>query len=449
MRVGSKRLLILVLISLLGWPASAAQDELLTDMVEIMREEGVIDDAEYSRMREKAARRDAETSWWERLTFSGDLRVRYETFVYNRDALGQDRPSRGRARYRARLKLEADINDHIDAVVRISTGEDNSRSGNQTLGSGNDFDSDSIFVDRAYMILTPWADGALPWGESGYLGVEIGRMNNPFHWSKKVSPDYLLWDRDIGLEGIQIKSAWDVANAVQVFFNTGYYQIDENSTAKDPGLAAAQLGAHVQASEKVKVGARFTYYGFNNLDSGFLGRGVTVMGATGLSTSAGGNTKSPVAGSGGMFGLTGNDRINVIEAGAYLDLAFLEDWPITLFGTVSSNLSAQSLGFGVNDLAWMLGAHAGDKKKTVNAGLLYGVIEADAFPSQFIDSDFTDGKTNREGLSFWVTRQILANTDLRVETFYGEELETTSPFFDKSSANARRWRVRGDIQVKF
>ena len=77
------------------------------------------------------------------------------------------------------------------------------------------------------------------------------------------------------------------------------------------------------------------------------------------------------------------------------------------------------------------------------------MIEADAFPSQFIDSDFTDGKTNREGLSFWVARQILANTDFKLETFYGEEIETASPFFDKSTKNAQRSRVRGDVQVKF
>lgn len=423
---------LLALVSV--WAAPVwADDTGLTDMVEIMREEGVINDSQYEQMHSKAARREAKKHWTDRLTFSGDLRVRYEAFVYGTDALGDGRPSRQRARYRVRLQGVADINDHVDAVFRIATGEDDIRSTNQSFGKGLDFDPDSIFMDRGYLVLTPWANGALPHGESGYLGVEVGKMGNPYHWSKSISPDYMLWDRDINLEGGQLKTHWDAAEAVQIFLNTGYYVVDEKSTGHDPGLFAAQIGTHVKALEDVEVGGRFTYYGFNQVDSSFLTR-----------TSMLANTTS-----GGLFGLTDGSWINVVEGSAYLAISCLEDWPISLFGNVSSNLSAQNLGFGTQDLGWLVGFQAGDKKKWVNAGFLYGEVEADFFPTQFIDSDFTDGATNRQGLSFWFTRQILSNTDLKVETFYGKELETLSPLFDASTADARRWRVRADVQVKF
>jgi hypothetical protein len=103
---------------------------------------------------------------------------------------------------------------------------------------------------------------------------------------------------------------------------------------------------------------------------------------------------------------------------------------------------------GTQSLAWLIGVQAGDKKKFVNAGLLYGSIAADAFPSQFIDSDLTDGRTNRQGLNFWVARQILESTDFKFETFYGEEIER-APLFALSNVSARRWRMRADVQVKF
>ncbi|MBW2361034.1 MAG: putative porin [Deltaproteobacteria bacterium] len=467
MRCWTRSALIAVLGTLWGLPASADGGE-LTDMVEIMREEGVIDDSQYSQMRSKAERRDAETHWWERLTFSGDMRMRYESFVYDKDVQGNSRANRGRARYRARLRLEADINDHIDAVVRLTTGRD-SRSTNQTLGRGADFDPDEIFFDRAYLVVTPLKGGALPGGESGYFGVEIGRMSNPFFWSKKVSPDYLLWDHDIGLEGIQMKTSWDAANAIQLFLRGGYYEIQEVSRGSDPGLIGAQIGANVRAADKVKVGGRVTYFGFNNVSSSFLERGVSLSGGSLIScpgfvpgadnpaldcsiganaTSAAGNTEM-LPGGGPPFGLTDDSHVHVIEGSVYVALDFIEDWPITAFGNVSSNLSAQNLGHGEQDLAWLVGVQTGDKKKFVNAGFVYEEIEADAFPSQFIDSDITDGRTNRKGLSFWLARQILENTDLKFEALYGEELETASPLFDKSTRDARRWRMRGDVQVKF
>jgi hypothetical protein len=450
------------IVAICSLPA-AADDGELTEMVEIMREEGVIDDAQYSQMRAKAEKRDSSVEWWERLTFSGDMRVRYESFVYDTDVQGNDRSSRSRGRYRVRLMLEADINDHIDAVLRIASGQDNSRSTNQTLGRGFDFDPDEIWVDRAFLVVTPLADGALPGGESGYLGIETGRVNNPYHWSKTVSPDYMLWDRDIGLEGIQMKAAWDATNTLQLFLNTGYYVLNERVLGDDPGLLAAQVGAHVWASENVKVGGRFTYYGFNDVDTGFLARGVgpltsseifcpnfgpedvcTVALLAANSTIAGGNTWA----GGGLFGMTDGSWISVVEGSAYVSLGFVEDWPVTLFGSVSSNLEAQSLGMGKQGLAWLLGIQAGDKRKWVNAGFLYGSIQADAFPSQLIDSDLTEGRTNREGLSFWLVREVLRNTDLKLETFYGHEIET-APLFDVSTRDARRWRVRGDIEVKF
>lgn len=426
--------------------AALADDVGLSDMVEIMREEGVIDDGQYAQMKSKAEKREAKKSWTERLQLWGDARLRYEGFVYDKDAFGDYHDNRGRFRYRLRLDGKGEINDHVDAFFRLATGDDN-RSTNQTLGGDQaDFDPDGIFVDLAYLTLTPWADGALPRGESGYLGVDLGKVKNPYFWSKSISPDYLLWDRDITLEGGNLRTDWDVARTVNLFLNGGYYVDKENSSGGDPGLMAAQLGTHVAALDWLQVGGRVSYYGFTTVDEDFLNRGMDDSLSTNSSTDGGGNQGIV----GGPYGLTNSRWINVLEGSVYATFSCLEDWPITIFGNVSGNLSAQAIGMlSEQELAWMAGVQAGDKKKYVNVGLLYGYIEADAMPSQFIDSDLLDGRTNRRGFAFWVARQLAENISAKVELFKSHEIEKNVIDPQYSVVDARRWRMRADLEVKF
>ena len=97
----------------------------------------------------------------------------------------------------------------------------------------------------------------------------------------------------------------------------------------------------------------------------------------------------------------------------------------------------------------MVGAEVGSKKKWIQLGLLYAEIEANAFPSMFIDSDLTDGRTNRKGWSVYATRQILENTDFRIETLVSDEIHSSIPPYEFSATDSDRVRVRADIEVKF
>ena len=45
----------------------------------------------------------------------------------------------------------------------------------------------------------------------------------------------------------------------------------------------------------------------------------------------------------------------------------------------------------------MVGVELGDKKKYAQVGAGYAHLEANAFPSMFVESDLYDGQTNREG----------------------------------------------------
>jgi hypothetical protein len=440
------KLALVAVATALGLAApSWADDADLTDMVEIMHEEGVIDDSQYAQMRSKAERREDKKSWTDRFSMWGDFRLRWESFWHRNDAFGDQRDDRHRGRYRLRLNVRADVNDRLSAFVRLASGQDDDRSTNTTLGSTPDFGPDLIFIDRAYLRFTPSPDGSL-FGESGRLAFEGGKVPDPYVWKK--GRDFLLWDNDINFEGVSMLSAWNPQEAFELFFNTGYYVIDENGSSQDPGLYAAQIGAHWTPLDALAVGGRVSYFGFSSLDTSFLVRGaessttVRVEGTRVVrdATSGGGNTvddiDAPTA-----FGLTDGRQAHVGELSAYATWSGFESWPMTLFGTVSQNFSAESvLGSGDQDLAWMVGFEVGDKKRYFLLGGLYAWLEANAFPSQFVDSDLFDGRTDRKGFALYGTRSLLSNTDLNLTVFWSKEIE---------DENARRVRLQGDVVVKF
>ena len=154
-------------------------------------------------------------------------------------------------------------------------------------------------------------------------------------------------------------------------------------------------------------------------------------------------------------GLNGNldgDPFNVVETAAYLTYEGFESWPITVYGDFARNLDAESSelfpGVGREDTAWGVGVEVGDSRKVVKLGGGYWSIQANAFPSMFIDSDFLDGRTNRQGWAFYGAKQILENTELKLTLFLIEPVRTGMAF-EELVANSDRIRMQSDIVFKF
>ena len=419
--------------------ADPQADPALTELVQILKNQGVLDEAEYTHLTAKAAKQEEKQSWTDRITLWGDLRGRYEGFFYTGD--DDDVPDRSRLRYRLRLNGKAEINSRAQVLFRIASGSDDNRSTNQTLGNDPDFASDAIWIDRAYVRISPFVDGLLP-GEGGTAWIEFGKVPNPYVW--KHGKDFMLWDHDINLEGANVLFENDISDRINVFASTGYYVVDELSSHADPNLVAGQVGGHFRLADGVTAGTRVSYFRFGDMNEAEIGRGVD--GTDGV-TSGGGNI---------VDGLTGDPfggSMNVIESGVYLDLDLIESWPITLYANVSSNLSAESSDLfpqaGREDLAWGVGGEIGDKKKWLKLGIGYWQIEANAFPSQFIDSDLFDGYTNRKGFAFYGSRQILENTDLNITALLSDPIDDSLPAFADSVAKAERVRIQADMIFKF
>jgi hypothetical protein len=434
---------------LLGSPAQGADDAPndpgLTALVQTLRDRGVIDEQEYTEISAKAAAKQAEQApgWWERISVWGDFRARYEGVWYENDPSGDDLESQQRGRYRLRVGMRADINDYLAAVIQLATGGGDNRSANQTLGGNLDWGKDLIQVDLAYVALTPFPDeGQLPL--DGTFVVEAGRVPNPFLW--KNGRDALLWDNDINPEGVDFRFTAKPADPVEVFLNTGYFIDDENSQAKDPGLFGLQVGSNVRAAETLSLGGKFTFYRFVSLDEAFVERGASSTNGPSV-TAGGGNILD------GLTGSADGGNMSVVTTNVYLRSTWLEWLPATLYAGYSNNLSAEaSVLFpqaGKENETWTVGVELGDKKRTLQVGAAYAYLEANAFPSMFVESDFYDGQTNRKGWMVNGTRQLFSNTDLVVTAFLSKAIDTALPAFEDSVSGSHRLRLQADLLVKF
>ena len=374
-----------------------------------------------------------------RFKFGGSMRGRFEFFRFSEDETGTKKDTRGRIRYRFRLDGKITLNNRANFQFRLVSGND-SRSGNQTLGDPVDFGPNNFAIRSAAMVLTPWPDGRLP-DDKGYWTFDFGRVKNAFVW-KGHGKDMMLWDNDISLAGAGTQFGHQLGSPSRFWFNTGYYVIDEEGSGVDPYITPAQIG-FLFGGDNVKAGIRGSYWYFAELDSSFIQRGVD--GAGGV-TSSGGNIPDGLTGS--VYGGT----LKVLSTQAFVS-AKAGPVPLTAFGGYSTNLSAEPSqifpGIGKNAVAWNAGLEGGTKKKVIKLGLVWYYIKANAFPSQFIDSDFLDGHTNRQGPLFYLSKQVLKATDFNTQIFWSDAIETDDPGYGDSAKASERVRVQVDLLYRF
>ena len=105
-------------------PAAAADDEALSRILDILREEGLIDEARHAELESEVKKKAEKRAWLDRINIWGDFRGRYENFLFDDDrvtrAAGDSLSDRHRARYRARLNLSAEVASRATVSGRIS-----------------------------------------------------------------------------------------------------------------------------------------------------------------------------------------------------------------------------------------------------------------------------------------------------------------------------------------
>jgi len=434
-----------------------AEPTAMEEVLGILRAEGVIDQAAQEKLlakyavEQKNAANDAAGilggfEWY------GDLRVRYEAFRFDEDALGNERDDRDRFRFRGRFGFKKKVNDWVKVGVRLASGGGDKDSTNQTLGGNSDFANDQIFFDRA------WVDLTLMKNDNSSISLVAGRVPNPYTW--KNGKDFVIWDGDVNPEGAYITGSLTPSEKSEVFFSFGSFIARENDGGSDPKIVGTQLG-YTGGSGDLGFGIRTSLYEYRSLDDGFLTAAFNEGNAIGNVTRDAMGKITDVAGDGGAFD---NGRARVGDLTGFLSLKMSEALPVTLYGTYARNFEADSFTFtggatpvsiDDEDTAWGVGLEVGDKKKNVKVGFGYFHLEANSVVSQFTDSDLFDGRTNREGFIVYLSRQVAKNTEFGLTYFDGDDIEDDGAFLGStgplgpSLQDADRRRLQADFQVKF
>jgi hypothetical protein len=401
-------------------PAAAADDGVIQEVLAILKDRGVVDQAKYDELvARNAAYETKQASLLSKVIWTGDFRARLENFWYDRDPVGGNPDNRNRARYRLRLGATLPVNEWLTAGFKLASGESENRSTNRTLGVGADFDRDTIAIDEA------WLQLKLPI-DFGTTNVVFGKQSNPFLW--KNGKDYLVWDPDYSPEGVSVRWTMQPSATASLFANAGYFLIEEKSAAKDPHFLALQLGGQLQPTEKLAFGGRATWYSYGSLNSAFFTR-QNAFGNVGLSDDG--------------------EGLDQVELSAYARDTHFAAWPVLLHAHYAKNLDAALVpGEGRQDTGWGVALEVGDPKQVALLGVGYYRLEADFAPALYVDSDLTDGITNRKGWAFYGTRQVLPNTELSLSLFLSDPLDE-SPVFATSLAGSERLRLQTDVVVKF
>ena len=294
---------------------------------------------------------EANSSWVDRVSFYGDLRLRYE----NIDEEGVAGSSRERERGLARIGLKADVSPNVKVIFGLATGGDNPVSRNVTGDGG--FTTKEIGFELMY----------IDWSARDDLSVYAGKMKNPLFRAGGVP---LIWDGDLNPEGIAA-----VYSQGMFFANAGIFAVEERSSEDDSRLRALQGGIKTDIGEAGTLTAGLGYFEYTN----------TIGFEPFYDGSANGNTVDA----------NGNYvyEYRNTEAFAQFDTK-LGEWPFRVYAHYTVNGEVD-----VEDTAYAFGAKLGSAKKqgAQEVSYTYQDIEADSVIGTFNDSDFGGGGTDSSG----------------------------------------------------
>lgn len=323
----------------------------------------------------KTDRAVAGDDWTSKVEVNGDLRYRHE--MIDDDAKDD---TRTRHRVRARIGIDAKLDDELSLGFRLASGSDDPVSTNQTLDGS--FTSKNIVLDRAFFAWAPVETG---------LKITGGKMGNPFY---KPAKGALIWDGDLNPEGMA--ATWKNKNGETSFWATaaGFF-VDERSGDKNAALFGGQAGLKYDMdASSFTVGA--SYYTYSELqgalyDDDFFG-----------------NTAD-----GDMFMYD----YDLLEA--FAEFSFeAGEMPIKLYGDYVSNSDPDE-----NNTGFLFGFELNKAKKPGSWKLAYDYreIEADAVMAAYSDSDFGGGGTDAKGHRFAGAYQVSKAAQLAATLFVNEK----------------------------
>jgi len=365
---------------------------------------------------------EALPQWIQNIKLSGDFRLRYQyDHAKKLTPKSTQTNDESRGRIRARVGIDAKVNDKITVGVGLATGstdttsKDAARSGNQTLGGG--FAKKAIDLDYAYVQYTP-----ISWAS-----VIAGRMKNPL-WE----PSDLIWDTNIRPEGGLVKLEKNLTANTQIFATLGALIVDESATmGADPTMLVTQAGVKQSFGEKVTVKGALEYYETLNA------KGKKLPGTTGTNTNVGGNLTHDFSDLAPMVEVAFNDLFKPI----HLDIPYF-----AFYGEFVDNLNSlvknRNTGFILGN---RFGYEKIEKWADWQLNLNYAMLGKDATLDTLPNADRYGGKTGLRAYQSAFNYGLGKNTWLTLCYYYAYQLKGNFGVTQSKPASV----VQVDWNVKF
>lgn len=357
-------------------------------------------------------------AWVQNIKLKGDLRLRYQ-YKHSKTTLDAQRDSHV-GRVRARLGLEAKINEKLIAGIGMATNADGDpRSTNITFGDkdGGYSSKMGVRLDYAYAKYSPFL----------WLDLVGGKMllNNVL-WE----PTDLMWDTDITPEGAVIALNKNLNSDLNVFLNTSAMILDDDETSDSNSSNAfmVQPGVNYKINDKLSLKGAFSYYNF-----------WSVKGATPSSFSGSTNTRSGTYYRYNYHNISPAVELKILEP--FGALGFKQIETAKIFGEYVNNLVVTKGASGFS-CGFQLGNDKIEKWRDWQIRYVYAMLGQDAVLDVLPDSDRYSGKTGIR------SHEASFNFGLGKNTFFGLDIYRSWNIIG-TSTKAPETLVQADFNFKF
>lgn len=346
--------------------------------------------------------------WWERLTFSGDFRARYEGFFQD------ERENRHRERFRLRIGLRTNITDEIGFGLRLASGE--ATDVTSTNQSFEDFlGRKPINIDQVFLTYSPKAVKGLTLGYGKY-GYPMMRTQ-------------MVWDDDTNWEGSYEQYSTTVGPAT-VRLAAAQSPLDEVSGGEDPYLFAEQLQVGFTV-EGHQLQASVSSYAFRDEDQ--VARGVAAGQLRQNTNLVERNAAGAIIGYVSSFHVVDVIGQATVATGA-------AQYPVSLLAEWATNTRAAT----ADDVAILLLAGVGraTAPRTWAVSYYFTRVEQESVLSAFTFSDLLNSNYRAHVVS--ASYMPVARLNLDVTGYWSRRLLRVS-----SEPDARLFRVQVDGRITF
>lgn len=451
-----KIVLTLTVAMIFSWQSFSFAASSVDALIQKLEDKGILTDQDAAQLKGEIASKEQNSQqatfknllpdWLNSAKFTGDFRFRDQ--VNDRKvpltSSGAHNFVQNRARIRARLNFEDQINDKVKVVVGIATDGGTARSNNYTLGGGkpsldgitnlDSFGKPQVVLNRAYAVYTP----------NDMITVMGGKLDNPIWEPANAS---FFWDPDITPEGGAVQIQKKINDYVTPWAQEVVFDLHDLSptatTKTDPYMMVTQGGIKGNLTEKIYYKVGLTWYDVTNTNHLIFGEGLGI--------------NSTSTGPGGASILKYNFS-NVIVEGADIGIndPFGELLPapiyipqIGVFGDYAQN---NSTGDHQNK-AWEAGVYMGNTALngwgTWKIQSYYKALERDSWLDVLPDDDFYSGDTNTRGWRSELDLGLAKNVWFTMSYFHTDLFKQISSISAMNAKTAPENLFQMDLNFKF